>query len=305
MKKLLLLPLLLFSIAVSTAQTDDAIYTVIFESNWSQDTHPHSSGSLPSGAHWSQFVGVTHNDEVQFVGMGILASPGIESVAETGNTALFFSEVNAAVSAGNAYEQPISGTILDTPLGNLELGDFQVNIDYPLLSAVSMIAPSPDWMIAIDGVSLIDGDGNWILEQTFDVYAYDAGTDSGPDYSSPNMDTDPQEPISSLQGVTPFSNEKIGTVTIMLNELLNVDENSLQRLSISPNPALNYVNIEAPNLQLTNVEVYSAIGQKVISRNYNSVSNATLDVSNLKSGLYMIRLQTADNKSVNRRLIKQ
>lgn len=295
---LICLPLFTFG------QDEDAIYTVIFESNWSQEAHPHSSGNLPADAHWSRFVGVTHNADIQFVSMGTLASPGIEAVAESGNNTQFFNEVAAAVSAGDAFE-PLSGSILDSPLGTMEIADFGVKAEFPLLTVVSMIAPSPDWMIAIDGISLIDSGGDWIVEQTIDLYAYDAGTDSGPDYSSPNMDTDPQQPISSLQNVTPFSSQKIGTLKIMLNELLSVDESQLNSFSLSPNPANNEITLTSPASNIGQVEIYSAIGQRVIAKTYNAAGQVRLDISDLSTGVYLVRLQTTDGKSIAKKLVKQ
>ena len=70
-----------------------ATYDVTFTSNWSQTTHPHSSGSLPANAHWSKLVGVTHDATISFWELGALASPGIEDVAELGNNTVFFSVI--------------------------------------------------------------------------------------------------------------------------------------------------------------------------------------------------------------------
>ena len=57
-----------------------------------------------------------------------------------------------------------------------------------------MIAPSPDWFVGVDSQSLREN-GNWIENLTIDLQAYDSGTDNGDDYTSPNSDTQPAEPV--------------------------------------------------------------------------------------------------------------
>ena len=177
-----------------------ATYDVTFTSNWSQTTHPHSSGSLPANAHWSKLVGVTHDATISFWELGALASPGIEDVAELGNNTVFFSEINQAITAGNA-NLLIDGDALNTAGGEIVINGIETTEAFPLLTLVSMIAPSPDWFIGINSVSLLDGDGSWREEITVDLYPLDSGTDSGIDYTSANEDTDPKEPIASAQGI--------------------------------------------------------------------------------------------------------
>ena len=63
--------------------------------------------------------------------------------------------------------------------------------------------PQPDWFAGVSGLSLVDGDGEWIDELTVNLYPLDAGSDSGSNYASPNQDTSPKEAISGLQGVAP------------------------------------------------------------------------------------------------------
>lgn len=90
MKEILFL-MMLFSVNISLVYAQStATYIITFDSNWTQTTHPHSSGNLPSNAHWSKLVGVTHTNEVTFLEMGQTATTGIENLAEQGvNTAFF------------------------------------------------------------------------------------------------------------------------------------------------------------------------------------------------------------------------
>ena len=60
-----------------------------------------------------------------------------------------------------------------------------------------MIAPSPDWFVGVNGVSLC-GDSAWVNRLELPLMAQDAGTDSGATFAAPNEATSPQEPIQYL-----------------------------------------------------------------------------------------------------------
>ncbi|MEL6810760.1 MAG: spondin domain-containing protein [Bacteroidota bacterium] len=303
MKKLLLI---LFGMSLSSGISfgqSQATYSVTFTSNWTQTAHPHSSGSLPGNAHWSKLVGATHNSDVVFFEMGGMATQGIEDVAEQGNNTVFFSEVNAAIAANNANNL-LDGPSLSTAEGQMIINDIVTTENYPLLSVISMIAPSPDWVIAANSVALLDTNGDWIDEITIDLYPYDAGTDSGVDYTSANMDTNPQEPISSLQGVTPFSNEIIGTLQITLEGvILGVDDLSKNEVALFPNPAKGSVTI-SNTAPLQSVRIYNALGSEVLSLTNMNTTSKEIDLNGLSSGVYLVKATDDSNNETVKRLVK-
>ena len=93
---------------------------------------------------------------------------------------------------------------------------FDIDDAFPLVTLVSMLAPSPDWFVGVSGLSLRDN-GEWISTLVVDLHVYDAGTDSGPTYTSPNQNTVPAEPITEITGL-PFSTggpvPPLGTFTL-------------------------------------------------------------------------------------------
>ncbi|KZS39104.1 hypothetical protein AWE51_11130 [Aquimarina aggregata] len=205
----------LFLIAISTYGQSTAIYDVVFTSNW--EAH----GPLPgSNAHFTELVGATHNSNITFLRNGGIATLGVERVAETGSNGTFNAEVNTAITAGNA-DQYIEGPNLffNGTLRTITIKDLSVNSDYPLVSLLSMIAPSPDWMIAVNSVSLLDSSNEWIQSISLDIFPYDAGTEEGTTYSLNNPATDPKEPISSLRGIAPFNSQKVGTLVFTLTSV--------------------------------------------------------------------------------------
>ena len=71
------------------------------------------------------------------------------------------------------------------------------------------------------------------------------------------------------------------------------------QFNIYPNPAINVVNIEVAS-ELKSVEVYSLQGQKIMS-----TSSKELNISNLSSGVYMIRVEDANGAIATKRLLKK
>ncbi|WP_420633315.1 spondin domain-containing protein [Candidatus Palauibacter sp.] len=189
--------------AVTTAR-----YRVIFDATWSASTHP---TNFPGGAHFSPLIGAVHNDGVTFWALEGTATPGIESMAETGGTSTLAAEIRAEIP-GSALAV-INGSGIRSP-GSATIQTITVREDFPLVTLVTMIAPSPDWFVGVSGLSLRNADGRWFDELEVILYPLDAGTDSGPVYTSANDDTQPKEPIRSLHGERPFSDEPIGTFTL-------------------------------------------------------------------------------------------
>jgi hypothetical protein len=187
-----------------------ATYEVRFTAEWSQSTHP---VGFPNNAHFSALIGGTHGPDVVFWEPGAIATPGIESMAETGAVATLRNEVQAAISASTAWGVLQGGDIPVSP-GERTL-TFTVDNGYPLVTLVSMIAPSPDWFVGVHGLSLREN-GAWAPEVTAELWPYDAGTDSGANYTSANADTNPVEPVHLLT-TGPFAGTgRMGTMTFTL-----------------------------------------------------------------------------------------
>ena len=175
-----------------------ATYRVVFESVWSLNTHPQD---YPPSPHFSGLIGATHNSDVVFWKEGEPASQGIERMAEAGAKTPLDTEVETAIRAGSAGVLLSGGGIRPSP-GDVDL-TFDAALDFPHVTLVSMIAPSPDWFVGVSGLSLLE-DGDWVDRKTVELYPYDAGTDGGTTYLSPENDTDPADPIFRIRGA-PFA----------------------------------------------------------------------------------------------------
>jgi hypothetical protein len=204
----------------SDGPTPTAEYTARFDATWSAATHPIS---FPANAHFSGLIGGTHTSAVTFWAAGGIASQGIENMAEIGSKTPLDAEVQAAITAGTA-DGVISGGGISPSPGSVSVS-FTMDQDFPLVTLVSMIAPSPDWFVGVAGLALFE-DGNWVNERVVQLLPYDAGTDSGITYTSPNQDTNPQDPIAVIVAPPAGNGVPFGTFTFTRTDVPSVPATS-------------------------------------------------------------------------------
>jgi len=169
-----------------------ARYHVTFQATWSAGSHP---TDFPSSAHFSPLVGGTHTARVTFWREGVLATAGIRDMAERGLTTRLSEEISAAIAAGTAERVFTGGNIAISP--GTATADFEISQSHPFVTLVSMIAPSPDWFVGVSALSLFEG-GQWIDERRIELVPWDAGTDSGATFTSPDLVTAPPAPIAPI-----------------------------------------------------------------------------------------------------------
>ncbi len=169
-------------------------------------------------------VGVSHNDSYIFWRTGQLASPGVVRVAEQGATDVAETEIDAQVIlAGAQFSFNAGGTVghpnntAGTPTSQT-IDNVIVSNAYPLVSLVSMIAPSPDWFVGLRDVSLVNSQGEFLDEVIVDLIAYDAGSQEGDtfafQFSNPATDTTPNEVISRVDNASITNGKVIGRIVI-------------------------------------------------------------------------------------------
>ena len=152
-------------------------------------------------------------------------------------------EVDDAISAGGALEVISGGGIPNSP-GSVST-TFMATLDHSRASIVSMIAPSPDWFIGVAGTELFV-EGDWVDGLVVDLYPYDAGTDSGATYITPNLPTSPPEGIFQISGF-PFLNGAsvlpLGTFTFELMDTVCTDTDD-DSVSDAADNCLNAANAD-------------------------------------------------------------
>ena len=172
-----------------------ALYRVTFEASWRADTH----ANYPAGAHFSPPIGTAHAATSGLFAAGRLASRGIQDMAERGNNTALRAEIEAqrtAGTAGSLYGHNVQGRNFDA--AGMVSDTVRVSLTHPALSVVSMIAPSPDWYVALEQADMRQPNGQWKTELLVPALAYDAGTDSGSAFTAANQATSPAQPITKL-----------------------------------------------------------------------------------------------------------
>ncbi len=168
-------------------------YRVVFDALWNQQTHPQD---YPGNPHFSPIIGATHNAAVRFWADGGIASDGLKRLAEQGFTSPLDAHINDAIAAGTARDL-VRGANIRSP-GSTAM-EFDVHQSHPLLTLVTMVAPSPDWFVGTESLALFVG-GRWVESLVIDLLPWDAGTDGGRSYESPDEQVNPRRPIVRLTG---------------------------------------------------------------------------------------------------------
>ena len=88
-------------------------------------------------------------------------------------------------------------------------------------------------------------------------------------------------------------------ITVTAN--VGIDEVEALQVNIYPNPASRYLNIESAEA-MTEVVLYNAVGQQVVSRHIDGTA-VQLDLSQLATGTYTLRVNGADGSLTTRKVI--
>ncbi|XP_062520545.1 uncharacterized protein LOC134195525 [Corticium candelabrum] len=170
-----------------------ALYKLTFEGMWQDNVQ---DGPLPPEAKFSPFIIASHDAEYTMWRPGLKASEGVKQVAETGNNTYLKHEVEMYKDQGHVYN-----TLYTGPVYVNETAHAYVYFDtkFHFLSAISMVYPSPDWFIGQSNIDLCVSDtANWIKKGTFNFYIWDAGTDSGKNFTAKDYSTAPAEDITLI-----------------------------------------------------------------------------------------------------------
>ena len=78
----------------------------------------------------------------------------------------------------------------------------QVTASFSKVSMITMLAPSPDWFVGIDGLDMCNS-GTWRESMNVTMLPpWDAGTEEGTTFSTSNAATDPHVNISEITNNT-------------------------------------------------------------------------------------------------------
>lgn len=302
----ILLVLSLIVASLSWSQSE-AIYNITVTTNWNATDHT----TVPGSAHWSNLVGATHSTPNKFMSIGNLASTGIKNVAEFGSNAAIKTEINDAINIDGDADQLLEDTAGFLPFGAIGTSGFTnltVSADFPLVSLVSMVAPSPDWFIAVNSESLRTGNpainNGWKDDYTIDVFAYDSGTDDGLDYTSANAPSTPFVNISMVSSA-PINGIRMATITFdyQSSTLGMESQDSVEEIKVYPNPAKDVLTISNTMNGTHSVALYNILGKRIKDMKSVSSNPITMNVKDLYSGIYILKIRNPYGDTTTRKII--
>jgi len=201
----------LSAFAAPVLADDGADYEVTVTSLWTADRFPvdYPKAGLLTGPHFSGIIGASHNGKFTLYKEGALPTAGLERLSEEGKHSPLDQEIKDAVAGGRAGMLFESDPLKD--FSKTATAKVHVTSAYPEISAVAMIAPSPDWFAGVKDVSLMDG-GKFVAEKTVELYAYDSGGDDGDTYPAADKDNNPKKPTMT-GSAKHFGGKPVGKLT--------------------------------------------------------------------------------------------
>jgi len=83
---------------------------------------------------------------------------------------------------------------------------------------------------------------------------------------------------------------------LVQNPLLGVEELAIGDFALTPNPANNQLTVSSKNETISQIAIYNVLGQLVLNKAFSNNFSETLNISNLNSGMYLVKINNATTK---------
>ena len=130
---------------------------------------------------------------------GALASPGLASLAQTGESLALEREIQ---NSSQALLSVFSVLPVTSGAGQAQTTFFLPGGETSGLSCVTALIPSPDWFVGAHNVQLCQA-GQFLSHLALDLQLFDAGTDNGLTFTAPNWETSPPDPVRRITNLSP------------------------------------------------------------------------------------------------------
>lgn len=178
----------LLCLGVTATAQETARYSVEVQLNWVTE-------GVPEDPHWSRLIAFAHSSKYSLFRDGDTASSGLALVATNGRVSVLEAELAEARRRGRAGEP-----IVLPGIAGVGRFAFEITLDArrSQVAFATMLAPSPDWFSGLSGVPMQDAEGAWRESLRVPLWVWDAGADSGADFTSANMPTQPRQSVRLL-----------------------------------------------------------------------------------------------------------
>lgn len=172
-----------------------ATYRITFSPNFDATNFP---TDYPANASFSGLIVAVHAPNKQVFSTGAQASAQLQEFAEDGDGAALI----AFLQNQETNEEPDFRVFsLNPSAGPTQEQSLNITIDpeKTSITVLSSLSPSPDWFVAVEGFSLLDGPNALIADEDVSMQSYDAGTDSGDTYEAPDNPTNPPGLVTVIE----------------------------------------------------------------------------------------------------------
>jgi len=215
------------------------------------------------------------------------------------------------------------------PIGDGALGgDFSANVQYDEdLDNQDESLITPEFTVPADSPKLTfltSLSYNWAVTEANYDFIISVSTDGGTTWTAiwdetelgvfPNFETiDVEVSLSAYAGQSVKLNfQYVGSdgAQLVLDDVAvtggtaGLNENLASKLSVYPNPANNVVTIDNnENIQISAISIVDINGRTVKYAQYDGVSNAQINISELSSGMYMMNI-ASDQGMTTKKIVK-
>lgn len=132
-----------------TPTETQAKYKVTFNFKWNKIDFPID---YPLTAHFPNLIGWSHSPKNTFFKKGSIASEGIKNMAELVATSTLTNELKTKIDQKKGLTNVV-GSGLGSVVGEVSI-EIGVNKDHSAITLATMLAPSPDWYVAVVNINM-------------------------------------------------------------------------------------------------------------------------------------------------------
>lgn len=197
---LIVLATTLFAEVMATCSAPEGAMTfkVTFHGDWSPLAFPKQYPKFRKNAQWSPLVGAVHRSGYTMWEEGRVVSRDFRYFVNEDVTTKLVNSIKRSPDASTAFlaNKIKSGVGKTSKI-------FTATRDFHMLSFAVHIVPSPDWFVGYSKLDLCQG-SEWLRKPvTFDLQPFDAGTDQGFMFTSPEFEENPFKPVTQITSSNP------------------------------------------------------------------------------------------------------
>lgn len=183
---------------VSQDTTERTSYQCTFRNLWTKERQPKN---FPKElGRWNGPIMWTHTLQFQPWRANYAVTRGVEKLAEDGFTDTLITEMEQQGEQVHAWSEDPDGGFYVREKDFVHLPPIETTIQFPYLSAMAGMAPSPDWYTGWYSFWTIDEYSRTYYDHLkIQTFPWDAGTDAGTTYNSLKDDLDPPLPIEKFR----------------------------------------------------------------------------------------------------------